>query len=157
MGYFLGARAPRRREELAPVITPREYAASLSAAIRAVLQPATHRGGLYPHAVRALAEGRPGAAVRALSQLLSGSPADAVAQRTLALAQLRAGNLGGAVRRLELCLGLARSKALGAPSLEQALRAHLDGALARLLLLPIYIWLKQREAAQALATDGLIL
>lgn len=140
-----------------PVVTPREYSASLFGAIIAILGESRGRGPRYAQAVRALVEGRPSAAVRALSMPLGGTARDLVAHRTLALAQLDAGNLRGAARHLELSIGLARRGALCAPSLAHALRAHLDGALARLVLLPIYAELGQRDAARTLVTEGLIL
>lgn len=158
MDFHLGPR-PRRRlpEELAPVVTPAEYSAALAAALTTITVDAERREEGYRQAVQALAAGRPDVAVRALSHLLGERPGDRVTHRTLGVAQFHAGNLSGATRHLEISLGLSRGGAIFAPGLERSLRAHLDGALARLVLLLIHARLGRRETAQRLALDGLML
>lgn len=160
MGFHPGPRPrPGRRlpGELVPVVTPGEYSAALARAIGAIMADAEHRGEAYRRAVHALAAGRPDIAVRALSRFTAERPGDRVTHRTLGVAQLHAGNLGGAAWHLEISLGLSRGGAILAPGLERSLRAHLDGALARLVLLLIHARLGRREAAQRLALDGMLL
>jgi len=158
MGFYLGSRGLHRSsEELTPVVTPGEFVNSLSVAIRAIMTDGQCRGKTYGQAVRSLRQARPGVAVRALSRILSAAPRDPVVHRMLAVAQFDACNVEEAARHLGISLALARHDATTAPSLGHSLRAHLDGALARLVLIPIHVGRGQRDAAQALAREGLIM
>ncbi|HEV8641741.1 MAG TPA: hypothetical protein VGV13_11640 [Methylomirabilota bacterium] len=157
MGFYLGFRGLHQLpEELSPVITPCEFVAALSKAIRAIVDDGQCRSWAYEEAIRAVLQRRPGVAVRAFSRLLSAAPFDHVVYRMLALAQLYAGNPEGAMQNLKISLALSRHGATIAPSLGCALRVHLHGSLARLALLLIHGRLGQRDAARGLALEGLI-
>lgn len=158
MGFYLGSRGRENSPgEVTPTVTPREYVFGLSCAIRSVTGGDRYRRETYRRATRALLEDGPAVAVRALATLLAASPDDAGLHRALGLAQFCAGNLRGAVMHLETALALSEREATAGVWLQRSFRARLEGALARLALLHVHLWLGRRDRARLLASRGLIL
>ena len=155
MGYFV----PHRIGDLAdaPTVTPREYAGALYSAIERVVQNAPRECAAYERGIALLVAGRPNAAARAFASFVRRCPEDPVGHRMLGHAHLGAGHVVAGLGHLVIALRILRRDAATRMTLRDGLRLHLEAALVRLLLLPLYGRLGDREAVKQLMLETLTL
>jgi hypothetical protein len=152
MGFHPGPDHLRQlAETVGPNITSVEYVVALSRALHGV--PDDHPSA-YRIAARLLAAGTPAPVVRVFSGIARRHPREPRVHRMLGLAHLQAGDVSVAVRHFELTLRLLRRRVTADLSMDDSLRARLDAATLRLVLLPLYALLGRREAALRLAAES---
>ncbi len=155
MGFFFRCEHENQpAEDLTPTITPGEYVSVLHRVIRGLAdapEPSCHR---YRLGLLYLMADRPGPAVKALSGLVQRRPNDGPAHCLLGIAYLNQANFTAAVEHLEIALGLLRREAVTRSGLYGVLRLQCEGALLRLLLVPVYMKLGRTQAARFLLEEG---
>ena len=149
MGSYLGP-----LYDCVSTVTPREYISVVSSVVQSVRQNRVPES--YVRGVGCLAAGQSGgAAIRALSDLVRQRPGDARAHRLLGMAHLSAGHLKIALRHLATALRLLRCEVGASLSLRETLRAQLECARLRLVLLPLCVRLGANAAVRQLTLDSL--
>lgn len=155
MGFYFGSdREEELTDCLSPTITPGEYVSALVRVIHTLAEGREWRCPRYRVGLLYLTVALPEPAVRVFSELVRQRPSDQTAHRLLGMAYLRQGNLKAAVKHFEIALGLLKREAAVRIGLDNALLAHCEGALLRLVLIPLHMRLGQTEAARCLVREG---
>lgn len=156
MGFYLAS--PRTRlllGDFSPTITSGEYIAALNMVLRArSKRPNVRWYDVSPMSAADLSK-RLGPLIQTFANLLRRYPDDPVAHRMLGIAYCQAGHLRTAARHFETALALLKRDAGDHPSLTIGIQIHLDAALIRVALMPIYASLGQRDALRRLASEAL--
>jgi hypothetical protein len=150
MGLYFGRAPGTAWGEISPSITAREYLSALSAATD--LLGDSGRGPDSPGSDH-LGTGLHASALVALADRIRRRPEDEDAHRLLGLSHLAGGQVGPAVRHLEIALCLARRDARGALGMTETLRLQCEAARLRLVLMRLYMRLGDVRAACALARE----
>jgi hypothetical protein len=152
MGRYLPRFSRTPKDEPSASITWCEYMAALSTAcdqgnrVRAGVNPGS------PAWTRA-GSGPDGTETVLLSERVRRRPDDETAHRLLGLVHLAHGQVGPAVRHLEIALRLVRGHARHAVGLADALQRQCEAAVLRLVLLRLHMRLGHNTRASALAQE----
>ena len=154
MGFYLPS---RQKDDLNPVVTPREYVLLLRGAIERVVQAPVRSCDGYKHAVAELSAGRSSSAVDAFDCFVHRHPEDPVGHRMLGLAHLGAGHFKLGSAHLILALKILKRDVSVSTPLGESLRLQLEAGLIRLVLLPLCMRLGLRGSVNWLIAEGLVL
>ena len=154
MGFYLHS---RQKDDLNPVLTPREYVSLLGNAIERVVQAPVRSCDTYKRGMAEFAAGRSSSAVEAFDRFVHRYPEDPVGHRMLGLAHVGVGHFKLGLAHLILALKILKRDVSAPTPVDESLRLQLEAGLIRLLLLPVCMRLGLRGSVNWLIAEGLVL